>query len=201
MHTVAGERIEEYRQGGNESLTLTGGHLGNLSLMQNHTTEELHVVMYHFPLEVVASGCPVVVIDGLVAVDGDEVLAWVASQFTVEVGGSDYGDLIGCESLCRLLDDGEHLRHSLVEFLLKDVEYFLLDFVNLCEDVGALVDGRLLYLCLEFLNLLALVGGRFLNMLSDLLCPGTEFVVVELLDLWRDGFHLLYEGLDELHVP
>ena len=33
MHTVACEGVEEHRQCGDESLTLTGCHLGNLTLM------------------------------------------------------------------------------------------------------------------------------------------------------------------------
>ena len=183
MYTIAREGVEEHRQSGDERLTLTSSHLGNLSLVKYDTTEELYVVVNHLPFEVIASGSPVVVIDCLVAVDGDKVLAWVGSQFAVEVSGSHHRLLVGGKSLGSLLYDGEYLGHHLVEFFLEDVEYLLLDLVNLCEDVGTLVDRCVLNLCLQLVNLCPLFGDRFLYVLSYLLCPCTESVVVEFLDV------------------
>ena len=71
MHTVSCQRIEEYRQGSDEGLTLTSSHLGNLTLMQYNTTEELYVIVYHLPFKVVTTCCPVVVVYCLVTVNGD----------------------------------------------------------------------------------------------------------------------------------
>ena len=77
VYTITCQCVEEDRGSTYESLTLTGSHLGNLTLMENNTTEELYVVVDHFPLHIVAAGSPVVVIDSLVTVDGHEVVGWV----------------------------------------------------------------------------------------------------------------------------
>ena len=77
MHTVSCQGIKEYRECCHEGLSFTGSHLRNLSLMQYDTSEELYVVVDHFPLHIVAAGSPVVVIDSLVTVDGHEVVGWV----------------------------------------------------------------------------------------------------------------------------
>ena len=126
MYTVTRQGVEEHGERGYQRLTFTRSHLGNLTLMEHGTTEELHVVVYHLPLQVVTSGSPVVVIDGLVAVDSNKVLLRVTSQFAVEVGGGNYGLLVLGEATGGLLDDGEHLEHHLVEGLLIDLKGFLL---------------------------------------------------------------------------
>ncbi len=99
--------------------------------MQHGAAKELDIVVHHLPFQVVATSRPVVVVDGLVAVDGDEVLARVASQFAVEVGGRDNGLLVLGKAACRLLDNREHLGQDLVKCLLVNVEHLLLQFVNL----------------------------------------------------------------------
>ena len=185
MHTISREGVEEHRQCGDECLTLTGSHLGNLALMQNDTAEELHVVVDHLPLKVVATGSPVVVVNGLVAVDGDKVLAWVGSQVAVEFCGSNHSLFVGGKTLGCLLDDGKHLGHHLVELILEDVKDFLFNLVDLCKDIGTLVDGRILDFCLQVVNLLALCSDRFLYVLSYLQCSCTESVIVEILDVRR----------------
>ena len=77
VYTITCQCVEEDRGSTYEGLTLTGSHLCNLTLVENNTTEELYVVMDHFPLHIVAAGSPVVVIDSLVTVDGHEVVGWV----------------------------------------------------------------------------------------------------------------------------
>ena len=77
MNAVACECVEEHGEGGDEGLTFTGSHFCNLALMQCDTAEELHVVVYHFPFQVVASCCPVVVVVGFVAFDCHEVVLWI----------------------------------------------------------------------------------------------------------------------------
>ena len=59
----------------------------------------------------------------------------------------------------RRFADGEYLRHHLVERLLIDVEHFLLQLVYLGEDVGTLVDGRVLDGGLQAFNLCFLFLG------------------------------------------
>jgi len=159
VDAVARQGVQEHGQGSHEGLTFTRCHLGNLTLMQNDTTKQLNVVVDHFPLQVVATSGPMVMIDSLVAIDGDEVLAGVGSQFTVEVGGRNDGLLVLGKAAGRLLDDGEHLGHHLVEGLLVNLEHFLLQLVDLGEDVGTLVNGRVLDGGLQAFNLCFLFLG------------------------------------------
>ena len=150
VNTIAGQGIQEYRTGTNEGLTLTSSHLGNLALVQNNTTEELNVVVDHFPLEVIATCSPVIVVDSLVTIDGDEVVGWVGCQLTVEVVGCNHSLLVLCETASGILDDAESCRQNLVEGNLILVECFLLQLVDLVEDSLTLVDRSILNLSLEF---------------------------------------------------
>ena len=200
VHAVAGQCVKEDGQCSHEGLTLAGGHLGNLALMEHHAAEELHVVVHHLPFQVVAAGCPVVVVDGLVAIDGDKVLARVAGQFAVEVVGRDDGLLVLCEAACRLLDDGIDLGHHLVEGLLVFLEGLFLYLVYLGEDVGTFVDGGVLDGGLQAFYLLFLGFCGSLHLLSDFLCACSEGVIVQYLHLGRDSLYLLYERLYFLHI-
>ena len=47
--------IQEDRCCTYKGLTLTGSHLGNLTLMENNTTEELYIVVNHFPLHIITT--------------------------------------------------------------------------------------------------------------------------------------------------
>ncbi len=109
MDTITRQSIQEHRQRSNQCLTFTSGHLSNLTLMQYGTAKQLYVIVYHFPFQVVATGCPVVVVDGLVTIDGDEVLARVCCQLTVKISGRDDGLLIFSKPAGGLLDDGKDL--------------------------------------------------------------------------------------------
>ena len=200
VNAVAGKSVEEYRECRHESLTLTGSHLRNLALVQYDTAEELYVVVNHFPLQVVAACCPVVVIDSLVAVDGYEVVLRVGSELAVEVGSCYYGLLVLCEAACCVLNDAESYRHHFVECLLVDFEHFLLQLVDSVEDAFALVDRCVLNLSLELGNLGLLLVGRVLNVLLQFFGACAQFVVAQRLDLWICFLHFIYEWLDKLHV-
>ena len=127
--------------------------------MEHSSTEELYVVVYHFPFQVVATGRPVVVVYGLVAVDSDKVLTGIGCKFTVEIGSGNDGLLVlGKASGC-VLNNGKHLRKDFVEGFLVDVEHFLLDLVDLGKDIGTLIDGCVLDGSLQLLYLLFLLLG------------------------------------------
>ena len=115
MNAVASQGIQEHGEGSHEGLTFTSRHLGNLALVQHDAAEELYVVVHHFPLQIVATSCPVVMVDGFVAVDGDEVLAGVSSQLAVEVGSGNHRLLVLSKAAGGLFDDGKHFGHHLVE--------------------------------------------------------------------------------------
>ncbi len=200
VNTVACEGVEEYRQCGNKSLTLTGCHLGNLSLMKHAASEELHIVVNHFPLQVIASGCPVIVVESLVSVDCHKVVLWVCCQLTVEVVGCHHSVFVGGKTLGCLLHDGVNLGHSLVECHLVKFQCLLVELVYLCKDGGALVNGGVLdggfqlgYLCLLFVGSGLDVSPYFLN-------TCTECVVVQYLNQWSFCLSLFHQRLDEFQV-
>ena len=159
VNTITRQGIEEDGEGSHQRLTFTGSHLGNLTLVQYDTAEELYIVVYHLPFQVVAASRPVVMIDGLVAIDGDKVFLGVGSQFAVEIGSRHNGLLVLGEAASRLLHDAEHLGHHLVEGYLIDVEGFLLQLVDFGKYLGTLVDGRVLDGCLQSVNLFFLRLG------------------------------------------
>ena len=200
MHAVACQGIEEHGERGHEGLTLTGGHLGNLALMQHDAAKELHVVVHHLPLQVVATSCPVVMVDGLVAINGDKVFSGVGGQVTVEVSGGDDGLLVLGEAAGRILDNGIDLGHHLVEGLLINLQGLLLQLVHLGKDVGTLVERRFLNGGLQLFYLGLLLLGSSLHVGAYLLSAGTQCIVVQLLHLGCLGLHLLHEGLYEFHV-
>ena len=120
VNTVAREGIQEHRERSHEGLTFTRCHFRNLTLMEHGTTEELHVIVDHVPLQVVTAGHPMVVIDGLVAVDIHEVLG--GSQFAVEIIGCNHYFLILGEAAGGLLHDAEGHGQHFVEGFLHIVE-------------------------------------------------------------------------------
>ena len=198
MHTVACERIEEHRQRCHERLTLTCCHLGDFSLMEHGTTDELHVVVDHVPHRLVASSFPLVVPDGLVAVDIHKIVG--LRQFSVEIGGSDLNLLVLGESSCRFLYDGKDHRQVFIKSLLKDVENFFFQLVNLIKNWLSFLDIRLLDLRIEFCDLIPLGLHHFLELRLDLVSSRTQFIVGELLNLRINGIHLIDNRSERFHV-
>ena len=200
VNSIACQCVQEDRSCTNEGLTLTGSHLGNLTLMQNDTTEELDVVVDHFPLHIVTAGCPVVVIDSLVAIDGNEIVLWIRSQLAVEVCSSNYSLLVLSETAGSILNDSENLRQYLIEGDFILVESFLLQLVNLVEDTFTLIDRSVLNLSLEFGNLSLFLFSVLLYVLLDFLCFCTEFVIAQGIHLRIFCLDFLYDWLDQLHI-
>ena len=47
MHSTAGEGVEVTGQGGHEGLAFAGFHLSDLTFMQHHAADQLHIKMAH----------------------------------------------------------------------------------------------------------------------------------------------------------
>jgi len=47
VHTLAGQGVQDHRQGGHQGLAFTGFHLGDLALMQGDTADKLDIKMAH----------------------------------------------------------------------------------------------------------------------------------------------------------
>ena len=165
MNTVTCQGIQEDGEGGNQGLSFTSSHLRNLTLMKNGTTKQLYIIVYHFPFQVVTSGCPVIVVDGLISIDGNEILLRVSSQLSIKVGGRYNGFLIFSKAFGSLFHNGKHFRHNLIKSFLIDIQNFLFNLVNLSKDVCTLIDRGIFNGGLEFCNTGFLLLGRVLHLL------------------------------------
>ncbi len=116
MNALACQCVQEDREGSHEGLAFTGGHLGNLAGIQHDTADQLHVVVDHVPGDAVAAGHPAVLPDGVIAVDGDEVVR--SGEGAVEVGRLDLDGRIFRKSAGGGLHDGEGPRENLLQNLL-----------------------------------------------------------------------------------
>ena len=124
VNTIARKSVEEDRKGGHKGLSFTRCHFGNLTFVENHATEQLNIVVNHVPLHVVASGNPVIVINGFVVVNGNKVVS--RSQRAVEVGSRNHHLAVLGKAASRTLHNGEGFIHHLVELRLQSVEYLFL---------------------------------------------------------------------------
>ena len=165
MNTITCKCIQEHREGSHKGLTFTSDHLGNLTLMENDTSKQLYIVVYHLPFQVITSCCPVVMIYGLVSIDGDKVLFRISGQFSIKVCGCDDRLFVLCETSCCLFYDSKHLGHHLIKCFLIDVKHLFLYLVDLCEDICTLIDRCILDLCLQLGNSVLLLSSRTLYLL------------------------------------
>ena len=76
-----------------------------------------------------------------------------------------------------------------------------MELVDLVEDRLTLVDRRLLDLGAELGDLVAVFLAGVLYVFLDLLGLGAELVVGKFLDFGIGILHLLYDRLDEFHIP
>ena len=175
MDAIARKSIQEDRQGGSKSLTLTSEHLGYLTLMQHCASKDLDIEVHHIPLHVISAGYPMVMVYGLVAIYFHKVMS--GGQVAVEICCGDHYFFIMCEALGSTLDDGKHLGTGLIECLLQCIQHILLQLVYLLEDGCAVLYGCTWNAVLQLLYLLAKRCSRILDAFSNLLHPCTEFVI------------------------
>ena len=116
VNTFVREGVEVHRQGSHEGLTFTGRHLGDLTLMQHDTTEELHIIVHHIPCDLITAGHPVVVIDRFLADDLDEVIARIGCEVLIHLGSRHLDRLTLGKTTCRRFDDRKGLRQNLIQY-------------------------------------------------------------------------------------
>ena len=192
MYAIACQSIEEDWQSSHKSLTFTSSHLGNLSLMEYSATEKLDVVMNHLPWQIVSACRPVIMIDGFVAVDGDEVFLRVTSQLAVKVGGSHHCLFVLRKASSGILYNGKYFGTHLVKSLFIDFQGFLLQFVYLIEDILTFVNRCIFNGGFQLGYLLFLFVSGSLHLFLYFLGASTKFVVAHFLNLWCEGFHLFH---------
>ena len=200
MHAFMRQRVEEHRQGCHEGLTFTRCHLGNLSLMQHHAAEELHIVVHHIPGYLVAACHPVVVVDSVVAINLDEVVPRVSCHVAVALGSGNDDRLALGKTPCRGLDDGECLGQYFHQYDLVLLFYLLLQVINLLIDFFAFVNLKRLDRCAELSYLRFLRCHRCGDLIHQHLRTGAELIVAERINLGIDRLDLVYVRLNLTHV-
>ncbi len=193
MHALSGQGIEEYRKRGHQRLTLAGRHLGDAPLVEHDAAEKLYVVMHHVPGDGIASGLPTVGVDGLVALDGDEILA--CGQVAVELrGGYLHGGILR-ETVGGSLHDGESLGKYLVELPFDLLVDLLGEPVNLARMALLLLQGgfRLLEYPLQLGDALLVGTYRLRDIATQGRAAGTQVVV-------RQGVYLRVERENPVHI-
>ena len=96
VYPPARKGIQEYRQGRYQSFTFSGRHLGNLSLVQYRTTDQLYIVVHHIPGYFIPSCDPGVEINGLISFDLYKIMLY--RQITVELIGCHFDLLVLLEA-------------------------------------------------------------------------------------------------------
>ena len=150
VHTFVRQRVEVHRECRHEGFTFTGRHLGNLTLVQNDTTEELDVIVNHIPCDLVSSCHPMVGIARFITVYFDKVETGVRSEVLIHFCSGYFHHLVLRKTTCRRFDDGVGFGQNLVEHFFVAIFDFLLEFIYLIVDLLALFDWRCLDGSFEF---------------------------------------------------
>ena len=182
VHTVAGEGVEEHRQGCHKGFTFTGCHFGNLALVEHHAANELAIVVNHIPHHAVAAGNPIILIYCFVAFNCDEIVA-LGSQIAVEVGGGHLNGFVLGETAGGVLNHGKHFGDGSSKPVFQYVENFLLKLVDA-------VPQRFAILVVGFFNFLFQLGyfgflasHALLQAAAHFIDARTQFIVRQFLNL------------------
>ncbi len=200
MNAITCQCVEEYRKGCNEGLTFTGGHLSNLTLVESDASEYLYIVVHHIPFDLIATGSPFIMVDGIVSIDGDEVVGGIGCKFAVEVGCGNNDFLVLGKTAGRILHNAVGYVHHLVESFLQSIKHLLILLVNLVEDGLAFIDRSIFNLTLKLGNFVKIRLGCILNILLDFLALGTQFVVAQFLNFRICILNFLNQRLNQLHI-
>ena len=162
--------------------------------MQGYTSDELHVVVDHIPLDFVTAGFPAVSPDGIVALDADEIV--VNAYVAVERSSLHYQFRVLLETAGGGFHNGESLGKDAVKAFLDGLILLLDELVGLSREFLLFADGNIPG---EFLANLgdSLLEGLF-NLTKLLLQGGAalpELVVAQGVYLGIDGEYLVQYGL------
>ena len=199
MHSLACQGIEEHRESCHEGLTLTCRHLGDLSLMENDTTDELYIIMDHVPGHLVTAGKPMVLPYGIVTFYGHEFLC--RAEVTVKLSRLHSDSLVlGKSAGCRL-HDRECLRKDLIEHFLDNLVDLLHELVLLCRKSFLLLERNVFlefFLYLSDTVLICSYGCLYLVL--EALASCSEGVIIKEIDLLIRLEHLVQGRPDGFHI-
>ncbi len=200
VHAFFCQCVEEHGERRHQGFALARGHLGDFALVEHHAAEELHVVVDHVPLHVVAAGQPVGGIEGLVALDAHEVLG--RSQLAVEIVGCYLDGLVLRETARRVFHDGERLGQDFVQLLLDALVYAFGQVVDLLGNLFFLFKRRFrLFELRAQLRDAGLVCGDVVGDAAfQFFAAGAQTVVRERLDFRVYGLDFLEIRFDFLAI-
>ena len=168
--------------------------------MQYDTTDELYIVVYHIPSDLVTSCYPVVVVDSLVAIDLHEVVIY--RQISIHLRGSDNDRLIIGKASCSLLDNSKGRGENLVELDLDLLQNVLLYLINFRPSLLTSIYVEIFDALFELSNLGTLRGNVLVDFVAQLLCAISQSIIAEslyggfdLLDFLNVGCYLLEVSL------
>ena len=156
--------------------------------------------MHHVPCNLIAASHPVVVVDGFVSVNLDEVESAVGSQVLVHLCGGDHDGLALSEPAGGGFDDGEGFRQNLCQHLLVNVFDFFLESIDFVVYLLAFLDGCLFDGGFQPAYLRLLLADGLLQLVHERPTVRTELVVRQLVDMFVLCFNLFDYGLNGTHV-
>ena len=204
MDTFARQCVQKHRQRSHQRLSFTGGHLGDVvadfvavhDAVEHHTADQLHIVVHHVPCHHVAAGHPAVLVDGLVAVDSDEVLA-LQGQLAVGLGGRHLDSLVVGEAAGSLLDHGEHLGQRGVKILGVVLEHFFARVIDLLPQGLALVIIQTVDLAAYFGYAVFVFAGVAADIVADHVDTAAKLVMTQRCQLLADGVDLVVQAVPQ----
>ncbi len=98
MHPPARQCVQEHRKRCHKCLTFTGCHLSDLALVQNNTTDKLHIVVHHIPCYCITTCRPCIMINGLIVYYFNKI--FFGGKVTVKLHGSYLNGLILLKTPC-----------------------------------------------------------------------------------------------------
>ena len=177
MHALVRKRVKEHRQSSHKGLTLTGSHLGNLTLMEHHATYQLYIVMNHVPCDFITASHPVVVVNGLIAIYLHKIKT--GSQIAVEIIGSHHHRLVFRKATSGIFYDGKHLGQHLVQNLFIPFFDIFVQIIYLAINALALFYRQLLNRAFQLSYLIFLRLHMCGNALLNYLCASTKIIVAQ----------------------
>ena len=199
VDTLSCKRIQENRKRRDEGLSFTGSHLGNLSLMEDDTSDDLHVIVDHIPGDLVSAGHPMVLPQCLVAFDLHEVMR--STEIPVEIIGSNFHYRILRKSARRRLHYRECVRKNLVQNLLDLSIFVLHKLIGLSSKRLLLTHRNITFkLFLDFGNSLFKRLLDFTDSPLEVLSLRSQLVVRKFVNAFVRGKYFFQNRPDLFHI-
>ena len=165
--------------------------------MKHDTADELHTIVNHVPLHLIATGKPMIFPDGIVSVNAHKITA-LCRKLTVKLCSFYHYSLIGCKTGCGFTNDSKHFGKMLIKFILDSVKHGLLIAVDLVPDRLTLVERKLFDFNAKAFVFFFFSGNCLTDVRTHIVDALAELIYSELLDLWLKSLDFLHDRFDFL---